>query len=285
MEDRKFDELTKKLAAPVSRRTALKAAVVTAIGGAFGLGKLTGAEAQTAPCVGSRAVACAAGQVCCTNPQALGMYGRCMSCPPGKVPNNFCQCVCPRGTTACGPGCVSPCLSGQVLNTQTCACTCGPGQTFCPGPSGTHTCVSTPSCPAGQFLDQTCQCQCSGSQPCGPGVCCAAGIESCTGVGSNRACTSGTCGPAEGSGCFNACANNTSGLTCYCVTNTEGGVSCTTPTCTGVACTTSADCASVGPGSFCFTQGCCGPPPTGSAGFCVPGCTVTVVAPTRRWGP
>jgi hypothetical protein len=36
MEDSKFDELTKKFAAPVSRRTAVKAAIVTAVAGAFG---------------------------------------------------------------------------------------------------------------------------------------------------------------------------------------------------------------------------------------------------------
>lgn len=38
MEDQRFDELAKRLAAPVSRRTAMMAGVATAVGGIFALG-------------------------------------------------------------------------------------------------------------------------------------------------------------------------------------------------------------------------------------------------------
>ena len=47
MEASQFDELTKKLAGPITRRGALKAAIATAAGGLFALNKAKGAGAAT----------------------------------------------------------------------------------------------------------------------------------------------------------------------------------------------------------------------------------------------
>jgi len=254
MEDRKFDELTKRLAAPVSRRTALKAAVVTAVGSAFGLSKLAGAEAQTAPCVGPRAVACAAGQVCCTNPRTT-QYGRCMICPPGRTPNSFCQCVC-----------TNSCPSGQTLNTTNCTCSCPAGQTLCNGTccNGTccnGTCVTTPSCPSGQFLDQTCTCQCVG------GVC-PAGVA-CGPSGFCSVCaTPGTCNTGEPS-----CGSCTVGGlcefgSCSCYERVNGAPICAQDNgCDQGTCTTDADC---GTGLVCVTLSCCDA--TGATKYCLAPC-------------
>lgn len=275
MEDHKFDELTKRLAGPVSRRTALKAAVVTALGGAFGLGKLTETGAQaTAPCVPgcSRAIACTGGAVCCTN--RTQPCGRCVVCPPGKVANAACNgCACPVGTTPCGAGCFGACPSGQTFNTSTCSCTCGSGQTLCNG-----SCVETPSCPSGQFLDASCNCQCSGHTACGvspgdgdepPGlpICC----------NPNSFCINGSCRASCSNPRSDTCeTNNTCKGTCNCYFTVEGtpntcfnnafcrlctdtgfGSCAGTNTCSNTgfcSCTISADCP---PGQIC-SSGTCG---------------------------
>src|SRR5579864_7417167 len=67
LQEQEFDELTKKLASPVPRRTVLRVAVITALGGLFGLGKARETEAAfskgcvTDTCGG---ICCPSGEYC-----------------------------------------------------------------------------------------------------------------------------------------------------------------------------------------------------------------------------
>src|SRR5579859_134800 len=189
MEAQQFDDLTKRLAAPVSRRTAVKAALVTAVGGVFGLGKVSGAAASCPtgyqPC-GNRCVYCPSGTVntttcacCAPGTTPCGVY--CSSCPSGTVLNGACQCVaCPSGTTYCNNGtatCVRNCTGGTLINPTTCTCiSCPSGQTLCNG-----TCVDTST---SNTNCGGCGITCPSGEACFSGVCqCPQGGQACTSGG------------------------------------------------------------------------------------------------------
>ena len=106
----------------------------------------------------------------------------------------------------------------------------------------------------------------AGSVCCAPGTSCcvtAAGAATCCPAG--QACIGGTCAvppsyciptcadtcAGSTTSCLQTCAGGTPG--CACVSTVEGNA-CVQEICTFVTCTSSADC---GPGSVCFTQGCC----------------------------
>src|ERR671932_1947174 len=108
MEDKQFDELTKRLAAPVSRRTAVKAAVATALGGILTFGKSSGAYAAFAENCKCNGQPCLVSGECCS--------GACVSQPGTTVR----VCACPAGTVPCqgtrtGTACVTNCTGGRVL--------------------------------------------------------------------------------------------------------------------------------------------------------------------------
>ena len=319
MESKQFDELTKRLAAPVSRRVALKAVIVTAVGGAFGLTKVRDVAAESAPpCVTPNVTVC--GPQCC-NPTATPLpeqcckgltfprSGRCVHCASAaQVNQRTCTC-CQAGSTPCGNSCFS-CPGNQVVlgaPNGPCSCACPAGQTLCNG-----NCV--PSCPAGQYLNSSCTCQCT-TYGCGTGICCALG-SSCVGSTPTNAkhglCVVGTCPTPQQAGpgtnfanCFTSCQGvPTANAPCYCITNAEGGLACVQPKCGAIACATSATCptgtvcnggvcstpcntsADCKTGHACMTQGCCGTPPAGFKGFCVVGCGLFssggTFRPTRR---
>jgi len=312
MESKQFDELTKRLAAPVSRRVALKAVIVTAVGGAFGLTKVRDVAAESAPpCVTPNVTAC--GPQCC-NPTATPLpeqcckgltfprSGRCVHCASAaQVNQRTCTC-CQAGSTPCGNSCFSCPGQGQVVlgaPNGPCSCGCPANTTVCNG-----NCVA--NCPSGQFLNADCQCQCI-LYGCGAGICCKTGSSCVNGV-----CVVGTCPTpgAPGAGnCFHCCSGQactTTANTCYCVTTAEGGLTCAQPICGNVACTTNANCPTAGQvcgpggtcitpcntsadcktGHACMTQGCCGTPPAGFKGFCAVGCGIFssggAFRPTRR---
>ena len=265
MEDRQFDELTKKLARPVSRRTVFKAAIATAVGGIGAMATFGRARAAPGPnCKGAGLGVCTLrGQFtaeCCTNYcTSAGVCG----CPNG-------QSVCNNGS---GEACFGACTGGRIRNTQTCVCECPAGQNECAGK-----CVN--------FLTDTSNCGscgnvCPSGTVCSNGICsttCGAGLTNCPPTG----CVDLTSNPANCGTCGHACPANAScvGGTCTCLT---GFVPCTTTggtfmcvaacpngqvptpgTCTGCACPTGKTACPTGtvtPTTICCTsttQTCCG---------------------------
>jgi len=130
MSDR-FESLSRKLAAPMPRRRALRL-----MGAAVGAGA---AAAVVRPFRGDANGGCAAGE------QECGPF----CCPS----NTFCTspttpCCCPKGATPCGSGC---CAKGVAcLDAATETCGCQPGTTPC----GTRT--SPTCCPAGTACTPGC---------------------------------------------------------------------------------------------------------------------------------
>jgi hypothetical protein len=174
MEDSEFDALTRKLAAPVSRRTVFKAAIASVVGGIGALATFGRAGAAPGPnCRGLGTPCKLYGQAsaeCCTG-----------YCTPSGT------CGCPSGKTECQGSCVPVCTGGRVLNASTCTCGCASGTQFC---NATAQCV--PACTGGQvFNPATCTCSCpSGTVSCtpaggGPATCCPP----------NQICSNGICCP------------------------------------------------------------------------------------------
>jgi len=281
MEDRQFDELTKKLARPVSRRTVFKAAIATAVGGIGAMATFGRARAAPGPnCKGAGLGVCTLrGQFtaeCCTN-----------YCTSAGV------CGCPNGQSVCNNGsgekCYSACTGGRIRNTQTCVCECPVGQNECAGK-----CVN--------FLTDTSNCGscgnvCPSGTVCSNGICsttCGAGLTNCPPTG----CVDLTSNPANCGTCGHACPANAScvGGTCTCLT---GFVPCTTTggtfmcvaacpngqvptpgTCTGCSCptgTTACPTGTVTATTICCTsttQTCCGTGTGQSPTCCNNGSTV-----------
>ena len=123
MNDSHFDDLTRRLAAPVSRRAAFKAMIGTALGGALGL-KVVG-DVDTA----GASARCPAGTVYCTdtkqctpdNPPRVACNGVCCSpgqtCAAGKCSAPSCLVL-----GFCGPG--NPCPPGYVCANSICISNC-----------------------------------------------------------------------------------------------------------------------------------------------------------------
>lgn len=162
MEQERFDELTRKLASPVTRKTALKAVVATTLGGAFSLTGLSRAGACKAN--GDK---CEHDHQCCSG-----------NCPP--VPN-------PKGTKYCaalGPPCEGTCTGGTCFSgfpscgpscfcytTESGAGGCGPS-VLC---AGIPTCNVDSDCASGGFCAVNTGCNCgTGGGVCIPCGTCAA---------------------------------------------------------------------------------------------------------------
>ena len=165
MEEQQFDELTKKLAASVSRRTMIKVVVATALGSVLPLRKAAPASAALIRECGKRTVICAAGYSCIdprTCACAPGNY--CPGATPSfEVPANCCggttplccppnrQDPCcpsyPSSVHCCDPGDARPCCGLNFSDTQCCregyggsyGC-CDEGETCCKRGSGRDCC-------------------------------------------------------------------------------------------------------------------------------------------------
>jgi hypothetical protein len=293
LEDQQFDELTKKLAGRVSRRTAVKAAVATAVGGVFALGKVAGAGAafsQTCKCNGQpcfldsqccsgscsghlngvKVCECLPGSTAC---QGAGAVTNCVpNCPAGQVLNaGTCTCGCPANTTTCVAGGVTHCLTctgGAVPGPSCTGCVCPTGTTTCTN-NGATTCLA---CAGGAVPNQTCS-------TCVPatGATCTVNTD----CPSGQICSGGKCvanspfcpvpGPT-----FNTCGTGCGPVgDCFCDTDTEGATHCyenffcDAPL--GAPCTSSSQCPS---GSSCInaSNGC-------GASYCVPECPCGSLTP------
>jgi Cys-rich repeat protein len=171
MDGSRFDEFTKVLAQPTSRRQALKAIVATTLGGILGLGRL--GTAFGAPKCHRAGLGCDTDSNCCAEVCCNGMC-----CASGQVcQNGTCvTCTANGGTCSGSSDCCSSncsngfcCASGQVgLSNGSCATPCtGPislgcqpdvsGAQYCSGGGCTGTgCRTDSDCPAGQFCDSLC---------------------------------------------------------------------------------------------------------------------------------
>jgi hypothetical protein len=216
MDGRRFDDLSRALAARHGRRSLLR-------GAAGALAALAGARRLGAQ--GACEPPCADGLFCC----ALGGSGTCLPheqccgdfvpCPGGACCGETClpagtpccegHSPCPAPGECCGELCVAagPCCDGVVCPGGGCATPCPDGEVCCGAPE-TGTCVPVGQCCADFLpcLDGTCcnvSCLPAGSQCCAghvtcptPGVCCGAQGDFCC-VPPN-ACVDGSCvGPTS----------------------------------------------------------------------------------------
>ena len=178
--------------------------------------------------------------------QALGIMGGTMggavvgslgmtvaAAPKAFGAPSSCSVLCGKTSFTSGPAhaaCLQACRECQGDITRLCqsptgTVCCAPGSSCCFGPTGAFCCPSGTFCAGGQCLTPR-------------SFCVPTCADTCTGSGTS---------------CSQNCASGTPG--CSCVSTTEGSA-CVQQVCTFVTCTSSADC---GPGSVCFTQGCCGP--------------------------
>ncbi len=177
MEPSQFDELTKALATPTSRRQALRTFVATTLGGILGLAGIGTAFAK--PKCHRAGLGCDTNSNCCS-----GLYcanGKCTTCPALPACNS--GCPCPSGQVCQSGQCVTPCVAngGQ----------CTSGQDCCSGrcDSFSGTCVSC--IPNEDFF-------CHADSDCCSGLCeTYSGICGCGIAGSdclrNEDCCSNTC--------------------------------------------------------------------------------------------
>ena len=180
MEDHSFDELTKKLASPISRRGLLKAAAASVMGSI--LVKLDDGRALAVDkkCSGIGGK-CNPGHVCCgslvcnhTGPGANGTCG----CPPNTV-NQSGECVCPdTGEAPCSfdaNGSAVCCNKCQSCNTHAGACVNLPLQpcTACNPATGaiTSTCGACQKCDTTTVPSGTCVNACGACDVCQNGAC------------------------------------------------------------------------------------------------------------------
>jgi hypothetical protein len=130
-----FDELTKELSAPVSRRRALQSFIVGGATGALALLESPRAEAYPGRCRKVHAI-CRTDYECCSS-----------FCNPSTG-----RCACPQGSHFCKQSgqCVF-CRGGGTFHAATCTCSCPEGKVKC-GP--TNCCENRPNgtndcCPGG----------------------------------------------------------------------------------------------------------------------------------------
>lgn len=208
MDDRRFDDLTRRLARGTSRRQVLKTLASGALGGfagALGLG-----QAGAAGC--NADAECARGETCdpatgrCmrrggggngrpanqTQSQSVGVAAVCAvdaDCAPGEA---CVDSVCtPRGgggQCVRGSGCISDatCCGGEVCDTSAGVCVGAGGP--CTNTDGTCT-DSLDCCGNEDCVGNLCQRTAGG---CAPGAACAGDAECCGG----QVCASGTCAQA-----------------------------------------------------------------------------------------
>jgi hypothetical protein len=195
MEDQKFDRLARSVA-KVSRRRALGAGLLMALGVGLGVGQSDARQAVCSP--GGHG--CTRDGQCCTN--------RCIRASVGKGAVRY-RCACPAGQSFCGNRCVA---TNTTSNCGGCGLRCRSSETcidgVCSPPTVTATPVATttpaaPTCSnngdcgsgaASCCADSACvipytvaaagacssDCQCVSGYACGGGICKKAGGQSCT---------------------------------------------------------------------------------------------------------
>jgi len=249
-----FDELTKKLAKPTSRRGILKMLGVGAAGGALAALGMRGSTATSAaPSTGPAQL----GEQC--KPAGTGKF----ACDASKhltctqITGAY-RCECELGTIDCGDGtcradCSAPqscpdrtcdngtcisCPSGFDFNSGTCTCTC-PAATpeICNG-----TCVA--ACPSGQVRQSDCSCGCSAGTVLCNGTCVAACTAPLTLNTTTCTCTCPTGQVFCNGQCFNpstacgTCSNKVfNAQCCSCENPGQPSGTCKGEICTADGCT------------------------------------------------
>ena len=199
MEPSQFDEFTKAMATPTSRRQAIKTFVASTFGGIFALSGLGRAFASGCH------PACSGGKTCCggkcvdtkTDPHNCGVCGT--VCKSGLCVNGLC---CPVGAVKCGNSCCSfTCCNGTCINTckglqqactSSCQCCNTQGKTICAEDLGRGVvCCNLPGGSCSNDFDCCADEVCSGGKcQCDPsGDFCTKNAECCSGVClSNNTC-------------------------------------------------------------------------------------------------
>jgi hypothetical protein len=197
---REFDQLSRKLAQPMSRRGVFKALGVAA-GGAVAATVFKPFHASAVscpsgftPCGGTccnPGVACAdAANSRCGCPAGTQVCG--FSCCKGTCSNAGASCCCAAGTTPCGAACCNKGIA--CVDASNSVCGCPAGYTPCGPPNALTCCQAGQACtsgcpPVGVFSNDTACCK-SYQAPCGSG----------------NECCSGLCSSAKGNRC--GCASN-----------------------------------------------------------------------------
>ena len=236
MEDQRFDELTRKLATPISRRQAFKAIVATALGGLLIRSGSGTAWASTSDCAhfctatfgGDTA---AQSQCASDGAHAKGLcYSACGPNPPAGTSGALCGAqsggnytsyagttCCVAGSTTClNNACCTPatsCAAGQNCGTISNGCggtlncgTCTAPQT-CGGGGTPNACGCTPTTCAAQLATcGTISNRCGGTLNCGTcasGICCSGSCLTCAVAGDTVCCSATDCfsTPASVPGC------------------------------------------------------------------------------------
>jgi len=224
MEDSRFDELTKALSTPTSRRQALKTFTATTLAGILSLSSLDKVFAKHCTANGHK---CRSSKDCCSG-LCDPTTSTCV-CPPSPACNSECPCpsdsTCINGTCcpnqlACGSVCCSggTCCSFGVCCGLGTICTsngtCCPTSQLCPNgsccPTGT-TCLSNNTCARPCSSTGDCLSSCGGAGACVPDT---DGVHSyCTSIGNSHPscisdinCPQGDfCSTIGGNVCLPAC--------------------------------------------------------------------------------
>ncbi len=233
----RFDDFSRAMATPRSRRSVLKMFGMAAGGAAV--------ATVLRPFRGSASVTCSG-------------------------PTNVGASPCAAGTTPCGPCCCErgiACLDaangvcGCPVRTTPCGSACCKTGTACADPSSSRCATAAVACTQGQVAcGATC---CSAGQLCNNGACVTPPCPSSVCAGQPNTC-------AE-------VGSNSCGSQCFCIVTTEGCNACVDNALTnklcGPTCTATSDCAS---GQVCVQNtlgvgglGCCGGT---QAGFCATVC-------------
>ena len=120
MDGSRFDNLSRAFSLSSTRRSAIRAAVATAIGGASVVALAESGSAQV--------VCRSAGQACTRNKQCCSDACDTRRSAPSNQRN---KCYCPNGRTDCGNACVD--LTSDENHCGACGIACGGGETCCNG--------------------------------------------------------------------------------------------------------------------------------------------------------
>jgi hypothetical protein len=261
-----FDDLSRAMAGPHSRRSMLKLLGGTAVA-AVGATVLKPFRADAAACGGPTNVPCGKGTTPC-GPCCCQAGVQCVNRSTG-------QCGCPAGTTQCGNTC---CKAGVACKDPKTG-TCNGASAACL--NGTAACASGCCNPGIPCINNVCGCP-SGQKPCG-GVCasCPTNGGQCSGqtcvCSTGTTNNSGTCSARAASICASSGDDcHTFGSTvscpghpaCVCTTTTEGGHICVGQFDCSADCNSSNDCpfgtvCVAARGSLCCSLGrtnACAPP-------------------------
>lgn len=190
-----FDELSRALARPRNRRTALKA-IGASVGATVGAVLLRPFRAEAACPTGTTSC----GPTCCSGGAACldASTGKCgcaagfaacgAGCCKGTCTDPATSCCCEKGTTPCGAAC---CQKGVACyDASTSLCGCPAGTTPC-AQGGVLTCApGGQTCSGGPWPPPNTQAKICGA--------CRTFMSSCT---SDSECCSGFCSPFKGNAC------------------------------------------------------------------------------------